>query len=186
MPTVSSPRTLIDPLRDPINPMIATSKGGDLKIVGCSWPKLTFSFFSSDREGNYLEAVKPFVDAVNASGVIHIDVYLSGALGRSYPGQAQLVLDGGADLAFLNPGLTIVLTDDVLFSGRTTRAVINELFDFGRPARVRLAVLVDRGGRQLPIEPGFSAARVTLAPEQSLHLALEADGRFNFDVQRRD
>jgi TRAP-type C4-dicarboxylate transport system substrate-binding protein len=74
--------------------------------------KLKFSFFSSDREGNYLEAVKPFVDAVNASGVIHIDVYLSGALGKSYPGQAQLVLDGGADLAFVNPGLTPDLFPD--------------------------------------------------------------------------
>jgi TRAP-type C4-dicarboxylate transport system substrate-binding protein len=67
---------------------------------------LKLAFFSSDREGNYLEAVKPFVDAINASGVIHIDVYLSGTLGKSYPGQAQLVLDGGADFAFVNPGLT--------------------------------------------------------------------------------
>ncbi|XHS78618.1 bifunctional pyr operon transcriptional regulator/uracil phosphoribosyltransferase PyrR [Burkholderiaceae bacterium UC74_6] len=89
-------------------------------------------------------------------------------------------------LPFAVDDADILLIDDVLFTGRTTRAVINELFDFGRPARVRLAVLVDRGGRQLPIEPGFSAARVTLAPEQSLRLALEADGRFNFDVQRRD
>jgi TRAP-type transport system periplasmic protein len=73
---------------------------------------LKFAFFSSDREGNYLEAVKPFVDAVNASGVVHIDVHLSGALGKSYPGQAQLVLDGGADFAFVNPGLTPDLFPD--------------------------------------------------------------------------
>jgi TRAP-type C4-dicarboxylate transport system substrate-binding protein len=73
---------------------------------------LKFAFFSSDREGNYLEAVKPFVDAINASGVIHIDVYLSGALGKSYSGQAQLVLDGGADFAFVNPGLTPNLFPD--------------------------------------------------------------------------
>ncbi|MBB3195240.1 bifunctional pyr operon transcriptional regulator/uracil phosphoribosyltransferase PyrR [Roseateles terrae] len=77
----------------------------------------------------------------------------------------------------------VLLIDDVLYTGRTTRAVINELFDFGRPASVTLAVLVDRGGRQLPIEPAFSAARVALAPEQRLRLAKDADGRFSFDVK---
>jgi pyrimidine operon attenuation protein/uracil phosphoribosyltransferase len=77
----------------------------------------------------------------------------------------------------------VLLIDDVLFTGRTTRAVINELFDFGRPASVTLAVLVDRGGRQLPIEPAFSAARVALAPEQRLRLAKNTDGQFSFDVK---
>lgn len=77
----------------------------------------------------------------------------------------------------------VLLIDDVLYTGRTTRAVINELFDFGRPASVTLAVLVDRGGRQLPIEPAFSAARVALAPEQRLRLAKDADGQFSFDVK---
>ena len=61
-----------------------------------------------------------------------------------------------------------MLIDDVLFTGRTTRAVINELFDFGRPASVTLAVLVDRGGRELPIQPAFSAARVALPRGQRL------------------
>ena len=56
----------------------------------------------------------------------------------------------------------ILLVDDVLYTGRTMRAAINELFDFGRPASVTLAVLVDRGGRELPIAAGFAAARVTL------------------------
>jgi TRAP-type C4-dicarboxylate transport system substrate-binding protein len=73
---------------------------------------LKLAYFSSDREANYLEVVKPFVDAVNATGAIHIDVYLSGTLGKSYPGQAQLVLDGGADIAFVNPGLTPDLFPD--------------------------------------------------------------------------
>jgi pyrimidine operon attenuation protein/uracil phosphoribosyltransferase len=86
-------------------------------------------------------------------------------------------------LPFEVKGRAILLIDDVLFTGRTTRAVINELFDFGRPASVTLAVLVDRGGRELPIEPVFSAARVTLAPEQRLRLAKAEDGRFSFDVK---
>lgn len=80
-------------------------------------------------------------------------------------------------------GRPILLIDDVLFTGRTTRAVINELFDFGRPASVTLAVLVDRGGRELPIEPAFSAARVALAPAQRLRLAKGETGRFSFDVK---
>ena len=80
-------------------------------------------------------------------------------------------------------GRHLVLVDDVLYTGRTVRAVINELFDYGRPARVRLAVLVDRGGRQLPVQADFAAARLALAPTQSLALARDAAGNFQFDVQ---
>ena len=54
-------------------------------------------------------------------------------------------------------GRTVVLVDDVLFTGRTVRAAIDALFDYGRPARVQLAVLVDRGHRELPIRPTTSA-----------------------------
>lgn len=86
-------------------------------------------------------------------------------------------------LPFEVEGRHILLVDDVLYTGRTTRAVINELFDFGRPASVQLAVLVDRGGRQLPIEPAFSAARVTLGVEHKLRLARDEAGRFSFDVK---
>jgi pyrimidine operon attenuation protein/uracil phosphoribosyltransferase len=80
----------------------------------------------------------------------------------------------------------ILLIDDVLYTGRTTRAVINELFDFGRPASVTLAVLVDRGGRQLPIHPAYSAARVTLPPDRKLRLARDDAGRFSFDIQEKE
>ena len=86
-------------------------------------------------------------------------------------------------LPFEVKGQAILLIDDVLYTGRTTRAVINELFDFGRPASVTLAVLVDRGGRELPIEPVFSAARVSLAAAQRLRLAKAGDGRFSFDLK---
>ncbi|ALT76135.1 bifunctional pyr operon transcriptional regulator/uracil phosphoribosyltransferase PyrR [Paucibacter sp. KCTC 42545] len=80
-------------------------------------------------------------------------------------------------------GRPLILVDDVLFTGRTTRAVINELFDFGRPASVTLAVLVDRGGRELPIEPAFSAARIHLDAAQRLRLAKDETGRFSFDIK---
>jgi pyrimidine operon attenuation protein/uracil phosphoribosyltransferase len=61
--------------------------------------------------------------------------------------------------------------------------VLNELFVYGRPASVKLAVLVDRGGRELPIQADFAAARVALPPEQSLSLARNDNGVFNFSVK---
>jgi len=97
--------------------------------------------------------------------------------------QRGLSAGGATQLPFEVDGAEIVLLDDVLYTGRTIRAVVNELFDFGRPAAVRLAVLVDRGGRELPIEAGFAAARVTLAGNQSLALERDADGVFSFHVE---
>jgi pyrimidine operon attenuation protein/uracil phosphoribosyltransferase len=90
---------------------------------------------------------------------------------------------GTTRLPFAIEGRHIVLIDDVLYTGRTIRAVVNELYDFGRPASVSLAVLVDRGGRQLPVEPAFAAARVTLPKNQRLSLAKDANGRFSFAVE---
>ncbi|HMM53931.1 MAG TPA: bifunctional pyr operon transcriptional regulator/uracil phosphoribosyltransferase PyrR [Candidatus Desulfobacillus sp.] len=71
----------------------------------------------------------------------------------------------------------IVIVDDVLYTGRTIRAAMNEIFDYGRPARIDLAVLVDRGGRELPIQPRWCAHAMSLAPEQNLQLEQGADGR---------
>ncbi|MEO7010136.1 MAG: bifunctional pyr operon transcriptional regulator/uracil phosphoribosyltransferase PyrR [Caldimonas sp.] len=93
---------------------------------------------------------------------------------------------GSADptrLPFEVEGRHIVLVDDVLYTGRTIRAVINELYDFGRPASVTLVVLVDRGGRELPICAAASAARVTLAAGQSLRLVRDEAGRFSFEIR---
>ena len=95
-------------------------------------------------------------------------------------------MTAGADhtkLPFDVSGKPIVLIDDVLYTGRTIRAVINELYDFGRPASVTLAVLVDRGGRELPIAAALSAARITLPKTQRLSLARDDSGRFSFDIE---
>ncbi len=81
-------------------------------------------------------------------------------------------------------GRHVMLVDDVLYTGRTTRAVINELFDYGRPASVTLVVLVDRGGRELPIEPAFSAARITLPSEERVSLARDDVGLLTFQFER--
>lgn len=79
-------------------------------------------------------------------------------------------------------GTTILLVDDVLYTGRTTRAAINELFDYGRPARIMLAALVDRGGRELPIAADFVAQTVSIPEQQSLVLQRADDGRFSLTV----
>jgi len=79
-------------------------------------------------------------------------------------------------------GATILLIDDVLYTGRTTRAAINELFDYGRPARVLLAALVDRGGRELPITADFLATTVSLSKQENLQLQRADDGRFSLTV----
>jgi pyrimidine operon attenuation protein/uracil phosphoribosyltransferase len=111
---------------------------------------------------------------------------ISSALHRDDFGERGLA--GGTDatrIPFAVDDANILLVDDVLFTGRTTRAVVNELFDFGRPASVVLAVLVDRGGRELPIQPAFAAAKVVLPPSQRLSLARGDDGRFTFSVEDR-
>lgn len=64
----------------------------------------------------------------------------------------------------------IILVDDILYTGRTIRAALNELFDYGRPAAVRLAVLLERSGRQLPIAADIAAAPIDLAPRQRVKL----------------
>ncbi len=80
-------------------------------------------------------------------------------------------------------GAHVLLIDDVLYTGRTLRAVLNELFDFGRPASVQLAVLVDRGGRELPIAADFAAVRLTLPASQSFELTQNEQGTFGFEVE---
>lgn len=67
-------------------------------------------------------------------------------------------------------GEHVILVDDVLHTGRTVRAALNELFDYGRPASVHLAVLVDRGGRELPIDAQVAGKRIDLPPHQHVKL----------------
>ena len=88
-------------------------------------------------------------------------------------------------IPFAVEGAHILLVDDVLFTGRTIRAVLNELYDFGRPAKVTLAVMVDRGGRELPIEPALSAAKIALPATQKLSLTRTENGAFAFVVKDR-
>jgi pyrimidine operon attenuation protein/uracil phosphoribosyltransferase len=74
-------------------------------------------------------------------------------------------------LPFDVDGRHIILVDDVLYTGRTVRAALNELFDYGRPNSVILAVLVDRGGRELPIEADVVGIRLKLGGDENVKLS---------------
>jgi pyrimidine operon attenuation protein/uracil phosphoribosyltransferase len=90
-----------------------------------------------------------------------------------------------SQLPFDVEGAHIVIVDDVLHTGRTIRAAMNELFDYGRPARIDLAVLVDRGGRELPVAATWCAGAISLPPSQSLDLARGDDGELMFRIAEK-
>ena len=106
-----------------------------------------------------------------AMGIIDITLYrddLSNSL-------AQPTLKG-TDLRFPISGHRIVLVDDVLYTGRTVRAALDAIIDFGRPERVELAVLVDRGHRELPIRPDYVGKNLPTRREESVRAKLQEDG----------
>ena len=90
-----------------------------------------------------------------------------------------------SQLHFDVEGAHVVIVDDVLATGRTIRAALNELFDYGRPARIDLAVLVDRGGRELPIAARWTAQAVSLPASQTLELTRNEDGGLAFRVTEK-
>ena len=89
-----------------------------------------------------------------------------------------------SQIPFPVDGREIVLVDDVLHTGRTVRAALNELYDFGRPKAVRLAVLADRGGRELPVAADFTGARVEVGSDEQLVLSND-NGRLRFAAVRK-
>ena len=91
----------------------------------------------------------------------------------------------GTDLPFDLNGLTVVLVDDVLYTGRTIRAAMDALVDFGRPQAIRLAVLVDRGHRELPIRADHVGKNVPTSREELVRVHLfEVDGEDGVDIER--
>ncbi|MGH8853180.1 MAG: bifunctional pyr operon transcriptional regulator/uracil phosphoribosyltransferase PyrR [Telluria sp.] len=86
-------------------------------------------------------------------------------------------------IRFAVDGATVVLVDDVLQTGRTVRAAINVLFDYGRPSCIRLAALADRGGRELPVAADYVGTRAALAPHQSLSLHRGDAGELSLTIE---
>jgi len=114
------------------------------------------------------------------SGVISSSLHRDDFAQRGLASSAQTVLPFDVN------GAHVLLVDDVLYTGRTLRAVINELFDYGRPASVRLAVLVDRGGRELPIEANVCAARIEVPQGRSIELARDEGGGLSFVLENKE
>ena len=159
--------------------LYATLRQGVRDLLDASTPSKPTALVGIWSGGAWLAArLQADLGLAGEAGVI------SSALHRDDFAERGMTADGGATrLPFEVEGRRILLIDDVLYTGRTIRAAVNELYDFGRPAAVMLAVLVDRGGRELPIEPACCAAQVHLGATQRLSLARADDGRFSFTVE---
>lgn len=88
-----------------------------------------------------------------------------------------------SDIPFDVQDAHIVLIDDIFYTGRTARAAMNELFDYGRPASLTLAVLINRGGAELPIRPQIVGADIPLKAEQSLQLSQDTKSRLHLNLE---
>lgn len=149
-----------------------TGGAGDLVLVGI------------ERRG--VQLARMIADAIAAgagqaplTGSLDITLYRDDLMTvgpRPVVGQTRLPT-GGID------GRHLVIVDDVLYTGRTVRAALDELADFGRPARIMLAVLVDRGGRELPIQADFVGHKADVPPGGVVEVLVpELDGRLGVDL----
>lgn len=111
-------------------------------------------------------------------GTLDAALYRDDFAQRGLKNQSQ-----AANIAFDVQGKDIILIDDIFYTGRTARAAINELFDFGRPASVTLAVLINRGGAELPIQPQIVGAHIPLTSDQRFQLSQTTQGKLNLVLE---
>jgi pyrimidine operon attenuation protein/uracil phosphoribosyltransferase len=142
----------------------ADGAGRDLAIVGIRRGGVFLAQRLRAELGRLLGAEPPV-------GTLDIALYRDDLAEK---GAAPVI--GPTDIRFPVGGRTILLVDDVLYTGRTVRAALDELVDFGRPRRVWLAVLVDRGGRELPIAADFVGARLEVADRDDVQVRLVEAG----------
>lgn len=124
------------------------------------------------------ERLKELLDLPEEIGLIDVSFYRDDFAERGLHPQVKPTV-----IPFEIEGRHLILVDDVLYTGRTTRAAINELFDYGRPASIELAVLADRGGRELPVAPTYYVWDVALSDGESLVLAKQDDGQLAWRLE---
>ena len=125
-----------------------------------------------------VSAIREFEGVEIPVGSLDIGLYRDDVTRRSAPPPVR-----PSDIPVSIDGKTVVLVDDVLFTGRSIRAALDALLDFGRPARVRLAVLIDRGHREVPIRPDFVGKNIPTALVQDVRVRLaETDGEDSVHV----
>jgi pyrimidine operon attenuation protein / uracil phosphoribosyltransferase len=135
-----------------------------------------------------VSGIHPYLIGIHTGGAwvaerLHKDLGLEGRVGflssafhrddfsqRGLPSEIKTT-----DIGFDINDAHVILVDDILYTGRTIRAALNEIFDYGRPASVELAVLLDRGGRQLPIQPSYCGAYIELAETEQFVLSRTAE-----------
>jgi len=136
----------------------------DLVIVGIH----TGGVFLADRLHRIIET-REKVDL--PAGSLDITLYRD-----DWSRVAQNPIVRKTDISFEVEGKILVLVDDVVYTGRTIRAALDAIMDFGRPSSIQLAVLVDRGGRELPIQPDYVGMTVKVGVNQHIHVLLQEDG----------
>lgn len=164
-PTLPDPEILINRLAEEIGPVITP----DCAFVGIRTGGVWLRDTLVERLG-----LHPLMGELDVS-FYRDDFEKSGLHAEVQPTRIPFEVDGRHILIF----------DDVLYTGRTIRAAINLIFDYGRPASIRLAVLVDRGGRELPICADFVGATVKADATEEIILARDADNGFSLTCQGR-
>ncbi|MCF8162073.1 MAG: Bifunctional protein PyrR : Pyrimidine operon regulatory protein [Pseudomonadota bacterium] len=155
---------------------------------------------------NLIESLKNKINEVIDDNTVLIGVQRGGELilQKILPGLRNTVATGSIDTSFYRDdfssrglkiknkpskidteinGKHIILIDDVFSSGRTVRAAMNEIFDYGRPAKITLAVLIDRNEQELPIAPQICIEKISLNKDQHLELILDENKKFAFQLK---
>jgi pyrimidine operon attenuation protein / uracil phosphoribosyltransferase len=128
-----------------------------------------------------MQRIQASINQEIATGTLDAALYRDDFAQRGLKAQSR-----PSDLTFDIQNKHIILIDDIFYTGRTTRAAMNELFDYGRPASVQLAVLINRGGAQLPILPNIVGADIPLTPEQNLQLSQDTKGKLHLSLEAQD
>ncbi|OIP48908.1 MAG: bifunctional pyr operon transcriptional regulator/uracil phosphoribosyltransferase PyrR [Deltaproteobacteria bacterium CG_4_10_14_3_um_filter_60_8] len=137
----------------------------DLAIIGIH----TGGVFLADRIWNILQAKE---NREIPKGSLDISLYRD-----DWSLATQNPVVQKTDITFGVEGQTLILVDDVLYTGRTIRAAMDAIMDFGRPRAIQLAVLIDRGGRELPIQADFSGRQVKVSADEHVHVLLKEKGK---------